>query len=271
MSLILRAVVYAAALLFRLAWMEARPGHGCGAQAAFCIMRGEKEAEMILDDRLEAVASFVPPGCRVADIGTDHGYLAMELYQRDKQRTVIAADKNAGPCQAAQRTLAEAGLADIIQVRQGDGLKALAAGEADTVCIAGMGGKLISDILSAEPHVLSKLRYLVLQPQNAYSLLRRWLYEHDWHIVDEALAKVDGRVYQIVKAQAGRAAMPPELALKLGPVLLARRPALFAQHVENNLASCRKILHGLRQSEAPDAARIMQLEAEIGELEGLLP
>lgn len=226
---------------------------------------------MILDDRLEAVAGFVPPGCKVADIGTDHGYLAMALYQRDKTRTVIAADKNVGPCQAARHTLAEAGLADIIQVRQGDGLKALAAGEADTVCIAGMGGKLISEILSAEPNVLSQLRYLVLQPQNAYSLLRKWLYEHDWHIADEALAKVDGRVYQIVKAQAGRAAMPSELALKLGPVLLASRPALFAQHVENNLASCRRILHGLRQSEAPDEARIMEIEAEIAELEGLLP
>ena len=33
---------------------------------------------MILDDRLEAVAGFVPADCKVADIGTDHGYLAME-------------------------------------------------------------------------------------------------------------------------------------------------------------------------------------------------
>ena len=56
---------------------------------------------MILDDRLEAVAGFVPADCKVADIGTDHGYLAMELYKRDKRRTVIAAVKNAGPCQAA--------------------------------------------------------------------------------------------------------------------------------------------------------------------------
>ena len=126
---------------------------------------------MILDDRLEAVAGFVPAACKVADIGIDHGYLAMELYKRDKRRTVIAADKNAGPCQAASHTLAEVGLTECIQVRQGDGLKALAVGEADTVCIAGMGGKLISDILVAEPEVLAGLSCLVLQPQNAYSLL----------------------------------------------------------------------------------------------------
>lgn len=225
---------------------------------------------MFLDDRLEAVAAFVPQGCRVADIGTDHGYLAMELYKRDNARTVIAADKNAGPCQAARRTLAEAGLADIIQVRQGDGLKALSPNEADTVCIAGMGGKLISDILAAEPAVLQGLGCMVLQPQNAYSTLRRWLYEHGWHIADEALAQVDGRVYQIVKAEAGREDMPSELALKLGPVLLAKRPPLFAQHVENNLASCRKILNGLHKSDAPDRKRIAGIEAEIAEMEELV-
>ena len=207
---------------------------------------------MILDDRLEAVAGFVPADCKVADIGTDHGYLAMELYKRDKRRTVIAADKNAGPCQAASHTLAEAGLTECIQVRQGDGLKALAVGEADTVCIAGMGGKLISDILSAEPEVLAGLSCLVLQPQNAYSLLRRWLYEHNWHIVDEALAQVDGRVYQIIKAERGQAEIPSELALKLGPVLLEKRPELFAKHVENNLISCHKVLTGLQKSAEPD-------------------
>lgn len=225
---------------------------------------------MILDDRLEAVAGFVPAGCKVADIGTDHGYLAMELYKRDKKRTVIAADKNAGPCQAASHTLAEAGLTDCIQVRQGDGLKALAVGEADTVCIAGMGGKLISDILAAEPEVLAGLSCLVLQPQNAYSLLRRWLYEHNWHIADEALAQVDGRVYQIIKAERGQAEIPSELALKLGPVLLEKRPKLFANHVENNLISCHKVLAGLQKSAEPDRERIQQVEAEIAELEGLL-
>lgn len=225
---------------------------------------------MILDDRLEAVASFVPDECKVADIGTDHGYLAMELYKRDKRRTVIAADKNSGPCQAASRTLVEAGLTEYIQVRQGDGLKALAVGEADTVCIAGMGGKLISDILSAEPEVLAGLSCLVLQPQNAYSLLRRWLYEHNWHIVDEALAQVDGRVYQIIKAERGQAEIPSELALKLGPVLLEKRPKLFANHVENNLISCHKVLTGLQKSAEPDRERIQQVEAEIVELEGLL-
>ena len=77
---------------------------------------------MKLDGRLQAVAAFVPAGSRAADIGTDHAYLAMALLLERGAASVIASDKNAGPCQAARHTLQAAGIADRIAVRQGDGL-----------------------------------------------------------------------------------------------------------------------------------------------------
>lgn len=52
---------------------------------------------MKLGDRLQALADFVPQGSRVADIGTDHGYLAVELVKSGKVKFVVASDKNAGP------------------------------------------------------------------------------------------------------------------------------------------------------------------------------
>lgn len=225
---------------------------------------------MLLDDRLEAVAAFVDRGAAVADIGTDHGYLAMELKRRDGSRRVIAADKNGGPCETARRTLRENGMEQEIEVRQGDGLAAVAAGEVDTACIAGMGGKLIADILAAQPEVFAWLKCAVLQPQNAYALLRGWLYEHGWRIEDEALAKVDGRVYQIIRAVPGKADMPSWQELLLGPVLLKKRPALFREHVENNLASMEKVLAGLKRGNNLDKARIEALEHEMDELKALI-
>ena len=35
---------------------------------------------MKLSKRLELVASFVPEGSRIADIGTDHGYIPIFLF-----------------------------------------------------------------------------------------------------------------------------------------------------------------------------------------------
>lgn len=225
---------------------------------------------MILDERLKKVASFVPIGEAVADIGTDHGYLAMELYLADRSRRVIAADLNLGPCQAARHTLLEAGLDKAIEVRQGNGLAALKPGEVHTVCIAGMGGRLIADILAARPEIFRGLKMAVLQPQNGYALLRQWLYSHGWHIEDEALAMVDGRVYQIMQALPGEAVMPSEMELRLGPVLLKERPRLFREHIENNLESSRKVLAGMQKSSNPDMKRVAGMQKEIEELEALI-
>lgn len=220
----------------------------------------------MLDNRLAAVAAFVPLNVNVADIGTDHGYLAMELFRREAGRRVIAADKNSGPCEAARRSFAESGLDGDIEVRQGDGLAALSAGEVDMVCIAGMGGRLITDILAAQPAVFRMLKGAVLQPQGGADILRRWLYEQGWHVEDESLAKVDGRIYQIILAEVGKEAMPKEMELLLGPVLVERKPQLFKEFVEGHIEACEKILQGIKRSSQPDVEKINFIEKEIEEL-----
>ncbi|ORU00425.1 putative tRNA-m1A22 methylase [Anaerovibrio sp. JC8] len=224
----------------------------------------------MLDDRLQAVADFVPPASSVADIGTDHAYLAIELYKANNDRLVIAADLNEGPCQAARRTIADAGLNGEIEVRQGDGLAALKPGEVETVCIAGMGGKLEADILAAQPQVVEQLKCLVLQPQNGFEYLRQWLYDHKWHIEDETLAKVDGRVYQIIRAVPGETAPLTEPELILGPVLIKKRPLLFKDHVENNLEQLEKIRQGLKKGGEQTRGKLAETEARIKLLEGYL-
>ena len=42
--------------------------------------------EVKLSKRLERIASFVQPGSRVADIGTDHGYVPIWLVQKGVSR-----------------------------------------------------------------------------------------------------------------------------------------------------------------------------------------
>lgn len=203
---------------------------------------------MHLDARLQASVEMVLPGSRVADIGTDHAYLAVALLEEERASSVIACDKNAGPCEAAKRTVREHGLAETVSVRQGDGLAPLHPGEVDTVCIAGMGGKLIMRILDEAPHITEGLQRLVLQPMNAVQDLRRWLYEHGWHIVDEALAAVDGQLYEILAAEPGREALPEPVLLMIGPVLWQKRPALLQKHIGRLLLRERRTAAGLAKS-----------------------
>ena len=226
---------------------------------------------MHLDARLRAAAELVPQGSRVADIGTDHAYLAAALLEDGRASQVVACDKNAGPCEAARRTVLEHGLEAKASVRQGDGLAPLQEQEADVVCIAGMGGQLIIEILAASPHITAGLRRLVLQPMNAVQGLRRWLYANGWHIADEVLARADGRIYEILAAEPGKQAMPESVLLSIGPVLWQKKPELLREHIGLLLARERRAAAGMEKSEsarkgekyAEHMAAIKELEAKL--------
>ena len=205
---------------------------------------------MRLDNRLAAVAALAPRGAKVADVGTDHAYLAIALVEERGAQKVVATDKNEGPCAAAGRTLSAAGLSERVPVRCGDGLAPLSPGEVDTICIAGMGGGLIASILAATPEVLASLSRLVLQPMNDAAALRRWLYENGWHIAEERLATADGRLYEIIAAEPGAEETPETWLLTLGPVLWRERPSLFAIHARAQMERLRRILQGMEKSES---------------------
>ena len=222
---------------------------------------------MQLDARLRAVANFVGEGKRAADIGTDHAYLAIALMRERKAVRVIASDKNEGPYEAAKRTVHEAGLGQDISVRIGDGLAPLQPGEVDTVCMAGMGGVLMCEILSAGTEVLGTVESMVLQPMNGAAELRRWLYEHQWYIADEALALADGRIYEILSARRGKRKMPEPLLLEIGPVLWEKKPELLRHHIERLLFQERSVAAGMEKSQR--AKRSSKYKASLKKIKAL--
>ena len=99
-----------------------------------------------LSKRLLAVAGFVTPGSRVADIGTDHAFVPIYLMEHKIVPSALAMDIGKGPLLAAEEHIKEHGLEKYITARQSDGVLALQDGEADSVIIAGMGGALVIKI-----------------------------------------------------------------------------------------------------------------------------
>ena len=223
---------------------------------------------MKLDARLEAVRAFVPAGGAVADVGTDHGYLAAALVESGQTAHVIASDLNAGPCEAAHRTVRERHLQDAIDVRQGDGLAVLAPGEVQTVCIAGMGGALMVQLLETAPLVVKRLDALVLQPMSGCYELRHFLYQHGWHVADETLVTDDQRLYVVLRAEKGRRKMPDALTLEIGPMLWERKPEILRRHIERLLFAARRTAAGMEKSDrAKKIAKYQDIQKRIKALE----
>lgn len=153
---------------------------------------------MRLSDRLLAIANYILPGERVADIGTDHGLLPIFLHQKKIASKLILSDLKEGPLKKAQRNLA-VHLPDYIpDLRLGNGLETLEPAEADTVIIAGMGGGAITEIMSMNSSKTRSYKKFILQPRSLQEELRIWLYNNGYSIVSEKLVREGRYICEII-------------------------------------------------------------------------
>lgn len=153
------------------------------------------------DGRLSLCAEMVRRGSRLADIGTDHGYLPIALCMSGKIPSALACDINPLPLRSAQENITRFELSDNIQTRLSDGLKEVRPDEVDDVVIAGMGGELIRDILAAAPWVKDAEKNLVLQPMTHHDDLIRWLYANGFALTRQKAVYDEGKYYTVIAAR----------------------------------------------------------------------
>ena len=203
---------------------------------------------MKLSKRLQTIAQFVPQGSICADIGSDHGYLPIYLVEKEICTKAICADIAKGPLQSAEKNIEDANLADKISLRLGNGLMVLAEGEADCVTICGMGASLMGEILDNSPKIVQSIDIIILAPNVAPEILRRWAYEHDWQIAAEELVWEDGHFYPIIVLKKGRMAELNLAQLFAGPLLLKDKHPLLGEY-----------LRSLRQKELALAEKLLKI------------
>jgi tRNA (adenine22-N1)-methyltransferase len=158
------------------------------------------EKQINISERLRMLAGMVTPGNRVADIGCDHGFLPIYLYQAGRIPSALAMDVRKGPLEACAGHVAECGLEEYIEVRLSDGLKSYREGEADTIVCAGMGGRLMEKILTESLPKARAAKELILQPQSEIGEFRAFLRKSGFRIVCEDAVCEDGKYYFAMRA-----------------------------------------------------------------------
>lgn len=183
--------------------------------------------EQTLSRRLERVAAQVPQGARLADIGSDHGYLPVALMLRGILDAAVAGEVAQTPFASAQRNVRRNGLEGRVCVRLADGLAAVEPEDRiSVISICGMGGDTMCEILEAGKQRLADVTRLVLQPNGAERELRQWLMGNGYRIVSEELLRENRFDYEIIVAEPGGAAYTAE-QLYFGPVLVQEKSEAF--------------------------------------------
>ena len=181
-----------------------------------------------LDSRLALCARFVREGKKLADIGTDHAYLPVWLCRAGITPRAIAADINPDPLRRGMETVTNAGLSDRIETRLSDGLKSIAADEAEDIVIAGMGGELIARIIDECPYSRDKSKRFILQPMTKSEELIRALDENGFSVLRQDCCVAADKCYTVLNvAFTGKKAEHDALYPYLGEL----RPKENATHL----------------------------------------
>lgn len=219
-------------------------------------------------DRLNMIIRHISGGT-VADIGTDHAYIPVQLIKQKKARRVIATDVRQGPLEAAARSIARAGVKGI-ELRLGSGLLPLKPQECDNIIIAGMGGELICTILKEGEKIAKSASRLLLQPMNSQDMLRDYLSKNGYRIICEDIVCEGFKVYNLIIACAGAGAVfRDEIDLHLPEYL--REHHEFPALASKKKREFSKILSGLERAKdrnEEEIARYRRLLQAAGRLAG---
>ncbi|WP_282803596.1 tRNA (adenine(22)-N(1))-methyltransferase [Secundilactobacillus kimchicus] len=218
-----------------------------------------------LSNRLQTVAQFVLDHARLADIGSDHAYLPVYLANEHRIDFAIAGEVAKGPHDNASQEIQRAGVSTLVASRLADGLLAvMPTDQIDTVVIAGMGGTLITTILTTGFERLSHHERLILQPNVGEDNVRRWLQAHDYQITTEQILEEDGHIYEII---VGDPVVEPvtysEQELLFGPFLIRDKSPVFVKKWQREAGRLQTVIETMRQAQPAPVAKIQKFEQRL--------
>ena len=204
---------------------------------------------MAKNKRIDLLASLTNGFKKIVDIGCDHGLVLKEAFLAHGIQEAIAVDINMKPLKQAEKNLKGYPVTFI----QSDGFKEIKQ-SFDCAIIAGMGAHLISDILNNAPK--HDITY-VLQPNDKVDILRTYLNESEFKIIDEFVI-YEKFFYTIIVCKRGVMKLDQE-DLVLGPKLKHKKEAkAYYKYQLKNIHQIIDRVDPIRYEELKKLARIYQ-------------
>lgn len=223
---------------------------------------------MELSLRLSKIVELIDKCNKVIDVGTDHGYIPIYLIKNNLCSLVIASDINKGPLDKAKQNILYKGLNGRIECRKGAGLSVVKANEVNCAIIAGMGGNLIRDIILNDKEIFDKLEYSILQPVQNPEVLRRFLYEQGYDIMDEELCYEEDKYYEIIKVRHSNLKIHSlnEIDYEISPLLYKKRHPLIRNFIEYKIDKYLDILSYIKEPSENASIRKIEIQNKIAHL-----
>lgn len=221
--------------------------------------------------RLEEIIKLVEKNSIVADIGTDHGIVPYELVKSANAKKVIASDISEKSLDKLREKLDYLDEPEKIVLNVSDGLDNLNEYQVDTIIISGMGGNLIVDILNKNLDIAKSANCLILGANNSVALLRRFLHENSFEIIEEVDLFENDKYYQIIKAKVGKQLFVNEYEYEFGKYLIDNKSEYLKKYINQQIENKNNILSNLSDKNSDSVkSAIDNINVEVNELEKVL-
>ena len=220
---------------------------------------------MELSKRLNSIVKHMDKCEKMADIGSDHGYIPIYAVKNNICRRAIASDINKGPVEKARMDAMFEGVSDFVDVRLGAGLKTIRKGEVNSIVIAGMGGNLIRDILEADISKVKELDYMILLPAQNPEVLRKYLYNTGYEILTEDICEDEGIYYEIFKVRYSteNKLVIDDIFYEISPILLREKNPMMKEYLEVKREKLEKILGFIKEDTESANNRKKEISSKI--------
>ena len=229
---------------------------------------------MELSKRLMKIASYVEPCKAIADIGTDHGYIPIYLVKSNICEKAIASDINKGPIEKATTNVRFEGLSKDIKCLLGPGLKPIRKGEVNGVILAGMGGNLTRDILVEDIEKVKLYDFLILQPAQNPEVLREYLYNNNFEVINEDLIFDEGKFYELFKVKysddAKKMNIKDNLFYEISPLLLENKNELVDNYIKSKIERYENIITYIKEDTSLAKEKKDALREKVNKLKGMI-
>lgn len=219
--------------------------------------------------RLKKICNLVDENSIVADIGTDHGIIPIELSKNNMSKKIIATDISKSCIEKLEQKLIYNSNIVNIETRVSDGLDCFDEFEVDTIIISGMGGILIKEILEKNLNVAKSANNLILSPNNSLDILRKFLLHNNFVIEREDDVIENKKYYQILKVKRGKDFYRNDYEYLYGKLLIKNKSENLKLFLENELKKYRDIIDKI-SIESKNNKRIIEITNLINKIRGIL-
>ncbi|MDO5027395.1 MAG: class I SAM-dependent methyltransferase [Tissierellia bacterium] len=222
--------------------------------------------------RIDLIVDLVDSGKVTCDIGTDHGITAIKICQTKSPKKMIATDISQESLNKL-RQKQEAKKYNI-ETLVTDGIKDLAIYEPEIIIISGMGGFLISKIISDGIELARKADKLILQANNSLAHLRSFLLDQTFDIIDEKICLEEGIYYDIIVATydpSHKRTYDRGYYYEYGYHLIKNREGLLKEKLLRNKKGLQAIKEQIKEIATESSRKRMEeIDKEIREIEEVL-